>query len=543
MSRRRHQVTKVKKAGYRLGTAGLHSSQAMQTDSPLFVRGQCGAEPPHIATFYRKQTELILNAAGEGIYGLDLHGRVTFANPAAAAMTGHTVAELLGQGMHDLVHHSSAAGDPVPRECCAIYAAFKDGRVHHEQEDVFWRKDGSCFPVEYTSTPIREDHELVGAVVVFSDITERKRSLSRLERALSEVERLKEKLQHENAYLKQEIRKTSGPGTIVGSSYALRSALEAVKRVAPTDATVLIQGETGTGKELIAQAVHRFSSRRDGPMVKLNCGALPKDLVESELFGHERGAFTGAVERRQGRFELADGGTLFLDEVGELPLPTQASLLRALQEGEFERVGGTRTLKTDVRVIAATHRNLARLVEEGRFRADLYYRLNVFPIALPPLRERRRDIPELVAAFLEQLSKRLGRTLAGVSEESMRRLQAYPFPGNVRELQNVLERAAILATGPVIEVDPLSVRPPVSSGPALPEATLPTAPVAAEAHADVSLEAHERSLIMSVLRARGWKIAGRDGAAEALGLHPNTLRSRMQRLRIPTRTDARKGNG
>ena len=475
--------------------------------------------------YYRRQNELILNAAGEGIYGLDLEGRVTFANPAAAKMTRHTVQELLGQSMHDLVHHSQRDGRRVPRERCAIYAAFQDGSVHHSDDDIFWRRDGRCFPVQYTSTPIWENGLLVGAVVVFSDISERKRALSELQAALSEVQRLKERLQHENAYLRDEVGQAAGAGPIVGSSYALRAALDAAARVAPTDASVLILGETGTGKELIARAVHEASARADGPMVKLNCASLPPTLVESELFGHEKGAFTGAVGRRQGRFELADSGTIFLDEVAELPLETQATLLRALQEGEFERVGGTTTVRTDVRVVAATHRDLTEMVDQGRFRADLFYRLNVVPIRLPPLRERRRDIPQLVDAFLAQLSQRLGRPIRGVSADSMRRLMNYPFPGNIRELQNVLERAAILSTGPILEVDTLrSTHADAASR------------QPAEATPSDSLAEQERHHILRTLRAHRWQIAGADGAAQALGLHPNTLRSKMQRLGIPTRS-------
>jgi transcriptional regulator with GAF, ATPase, and Fis domain len=300
---------------------------------------------------------------------------------------------------------------------------------------------------------------------------------------------------------------------------------------------VLIQGESGTGKELIARAVHELSARRDKPMIRLNCGALPPTLVQSELFGHERGAFTGALARRRGRFELADGGTLFLDEVAELPLETQATLLRVLQEGEFERVGGTETVRVDVRVIAATHQDLAHMVESGRFRADLYYRLNVFPMRLPPLRERRRDIPELVESCLVRLSKRLGRELTGVTDESMQRLMRYSFPGNVRELHNVLERAAILASGPRVEVDAL-VEP--SRAASLAPHGAPLGAPGLDADGGMRLEAKERSHITAVLRATGWKIAGDDGAAAALGLHPNTLRSRMKRLGIPTRSDNRR---
>ncbi len=529
--------TEWKRPPQEFGTSA-GDSRWMQPDAVVpFALGSAWPRSIVAGDGFRRQNELILQAAGEGIYGLDLDGRVTFANPAAARMTGHTIEELIGRSMHDLVHHSTADGLRVPRQRCAIYAAFRDGAVHRDASDVFWRKDGRSFPVEYSSTPIKEDGRLIGAVVVFRDITERVRSEQQLRAALEEVKRLKERLQDENALLRREIATAAERHPIVGSCDAFRAALRAAERVAPTDATVLIQGESGTGKELIARAVHERSGRRDQPMIPLNCGALPPTLVQSELFGHERGAFTGALARRRGRFELADGGTLFLDEVAELPLETQATLLRVLQEGEFERVGGSETVRVNVRVIAATHQDLAHMVEGGRFRADLYYRLNVFPIRLPPLRERRRDIPQLVQSYLERLSKRLGRTFAGVTEQSMQRLMRYSFPGNVRELHNVLERAAILASGAWIEVDAL-VEPPRTLQPALKESASH-----AQGPSDdggLRLATKERSHITSVLRTTGWKIAGDDGAARVLGLHPNTLRSRMKRLGIPTRSDNRR---
>jgi transcriptional regulator with GAF, ATPase, and Fis domain len=314
---------------------------------------------------------------------------------------------------------------------------------------------------------------------------------------------------------------------IVGSGGGLSRIMQEVQSVASTDATVLIQGESGTGKELVARAVHGASRRAERPLVKVNCGALPPTLVASELFGHERGAFTGATTRRIGRFELAHGGTLLLDEIGELPLEVQASLLRALQEREFERLGGSQTLRVDTRVIAATNRDLALLVNEGRFRQDLYFRLNVFPITLPPLRDRRADIPALVVAYLERLSRQLRRPIEGVSPESLRQLVAYDWPGNVRELHNVLERAAIVSLGPLLDVcgliTPPSSRPLAASG-------LEKEPSGGE-----TLREREREHILSALGRSNWKIAGRGGAAELLGLHANTLRSRMQRLGIAWR--------
>jgi len=338
-----------------------------------------------------------------------------------------------------------------------------------------------------------------------------------LRRALAEVEQLKNRLQAENIYLQEELTRTHHCGEIIGQSSALQAVLRRVEQVAPTDATVLIQGETGTGKELIARAIHRRSRARERPLVKVNCAALPAGLIESELFGHERGAFTGALARKLGRFEVADGGTLFLDEIGELPLELQAKLLHVLQEGEFERVGGTQTIRVQVRVIAATNRDLAAAVEGGSFRADLFYRLNVFPLVLPPLRERKEDIPLLVQCFLDRSAKKLGKPLQRLSDESMARALRYAWPGNVRELQNVIERAAILAQGPVVEIEEaLEQRLPAADPP--PPAS--------------TLQEVERAHIMRVLAETHGIIEGPRGAARILGLHPNTLRSRLQKLGI-----------
>ena len=287
--------------------------------------------------------------------------------------------------------------------------------------------------------------------------------------------------------------------------------------MAATDATVLITGETGTGKELIARAIHSNSRRAARPLIKVNCAALPAGLVESELFGHERGAFTGAIARRIGRFELADGGTLFLDEIGELPLETQAKLLRVLQEHELERVGGGTPIPVDVRIIAATNRDLIKAVHDRTFREDLYYRLSVFPLPLPPLRERAEDIPLLVRFLVERFAARTGRRIEGVSQETMRRLAAYRWPGNIRELENVIERAIILAAGPTLDFQIDSERP---------------APAAIEDSSASSLEAVERRHILAVLEQTHWIIDGPRGAAGILGLHPNTLRSRLKKLGI-----------
>ncbi len=303
---------------------------------------------------------------------------------------------------------------------------------------------------------------------------------------------------------------------MVGESAAMLRVLDRVARVAATDATVLVTGETGTGKELIARAIHAGSARAKRPFVRVNCGALAEGLVASELFGHERGSFTGAVERRKGRFELANGGTIFLDEVGELPPALQVALLRVLQEGEFERVGGTETLKTDVRVVAATNRNLDEAVREGRFRSDLLFRLNVFPIAMPPLRERKDDIPLIAEHYARQDARKLGKRIHGVSPSAMESLLAYPWPGNIRELQNVVERAVILASGNVLSLRDFEL-PNLGSDLARPKQELPS---------------DERQQIENALAASRGRVYGVEGAAETLGVPASTLESRIRRLGI-----------
>ena len=312
---------------------------------------------------------------------------------------------------------------------------------------------------------------------------------------------------------------------MVGTSPAMNALFGEIDQVASTNATVLMVGETGTGKELVARAIHAHSSRSESVLVKVNCAALSAGLIESELFGHEKGAFTGAISQRTGRFELADGGTIFLDEIGDLSAELQAKLLRVLQEGEFERVGGTDTLKVDTRVLAATNQNLEQAVEERRFRADLYYRLRVFPLRVPPLRERTGDIPLLVHYFLNFFTGTLGKPVQRVSPEKMAALNAYDWPGNVRELKNVIERAVITSSGQELELR--NWQTPSGAGERPGE----------EAGADQALEAVERQHILRVLEQCGWKVSGEGGAAQVLGLKPTTLRSRMKRLGIERPAD------
>ena len=355
------------------------------------------------------------------------------------------------------------------------------------------------------------------------------------------MEREQARLQAENVYLQEEIKSVHNFEEIIGASAGLLQVLENVRLVAPTDASVLICGETGTGKELIARAIHSASRRAGKPFIKLNCAALPAGLVESELFGHERGAFSGAIQKRIGRFELANNGTIFLDEIGEMPLDVQTKLLRVLQEYEFERVGSSHTTKVDVRVIAATNRDLARAVGDGSFRQDLYYRLSVFPVTLPPLRERLEDIPLLVRFFAQKYGPRVGRRVESIDAATMQRLIEYPWPGNIRELENLIERALILASSSVLHVGPEILGPGAplirlpSTVPVAPQPHTPASAPAAAAtppHELTSLAAVQREHILRVLQATGWVIEGERGAAAQLGVKPATLRFRMKKFGI-----------
>lgn len=350
-----------------------------------------------------------------------------------------------------------------------------------------------------------EDFERLGVFANHASIAIKNAQL------FSENEELARKLEAENVYLQEEIHTEQHFGEIVGSSPPLLAVLNQVEQVAPTHASILIQGETGTGKELIARAVHRLSTRSERPLIKVNCAAISAGLVESELFGHERGAFTGALEKRLGRFELADRGTIFLDEAGELPLETQVKLLRVLQEQELERVGSSQSIRVDVRAIAATNRDLAEAVRDGTFRSDLYYRLNVFPIRVPPLRERPDDIPVLARHFLRKFSRQLRKPLRDVTSESLSWMMKYAWPGNVRELRNLVERAAIISTGPLVTILPSR---------------------SAEREIPETLDDVERMHIVRVLESNRWVVEGPDGAARRLGLNPSTLRSRMRKLGV-----------
>jgi formate hydrogenlyase transcriptional activator len=637
-----------------------------------------------------ERARLVLNSAAEGIFGCDAEGTCLFCNTAAVRLLGYEdTHELLGQNMHRIEHHTRKDGTPFPIEECPIYIGFFNNRGVHVYDDIFWRRDGSSFPVEYWSHPLVRDGKTVGAVVTFFDISERRRAEDELRksedrkrtvleinnaiinnltqealfasvyeairrvvafdragflfyqpesRALKlvsmdsvteseffrvgkeyqlgdskvsewvlehqevvtrgnleepgslgeqrlaqegiqsycvvplvamgksigtftllseardrytqadaellrevanqiaiaianmksyeEIKALKARLENENVYLQEEIRTVHNFDEIVGNCPALLSLLRKVDQVAPTDSSVLIYGETGTGKELIARAIHDRSNRKDRPLVKVNCSAMSAGLVESELFGHVKGAFTGAFERRIGRFELAEGGTIFLDEVGELPLDTQVKLLRVLQEREFEPVGSNRSIRVDVRIICATNRNLQESIKKGTFRSDLYYRLNVFPLEVPPLRERRADIPQLAMFFLSRYARKLGKRIDGISAAATEKLINYSWPGNIRELKNIIERALILCTGNILELenDLTNV--------SMPGSDIVQAASRLDRSQFKTLEEVEREHIEAVLRETHGVIEGASGAAKALGLHPNTLRHRMEKLGV-----------
>jgi PAS domain S-box-containing protein len=469
----------------------------------------------------------IINSAAEGIIVYDMDMRYLIFNPFMQEITGKRADEVLGRRATDVFPWIRERGldKMIERAIRGEVVQVPDMLVHPQTGREIW---------EFVTFGPHRDAEgnIIGAIALVRDITERKLAEKALEKALAEVEALKNRLQAENKYLQDEIRREHNFEEIVGSSPSLLDLLRKIERVAPTDSTVMLYGETGTGKELIARALHNSSKRKDRPLVKVNCGAIPSALVESELFGHVKGAFTGALERRVGRFELAHGGTLFLDEVGELPLDTQVKLLRILQEQEFEPVGSSKTIHVDVRILAATNRNLEEAVHAGRFRSDLYYRLNVLPLQVPPLRERREDIPHLALFFLDRYCKKAGKQMEGVSQETMELLQRYSWPGNIRELQNVIERGVALAHGPILHLGPDLL--PVE-GASKGTSTLAQASGGDNDNGKASrlpLEQVEKLHIISILRDTQGVIEGPNGAAGILGLHPNTLRSRMKKLGI-----------
>jgi PAS domain S-box-containing protein len=454
-----------------------------------------------------ERLQLAADSADVGMWMLDVQGGRFWATGRARQIFGYAPdTEITMERFLESVH--AECREPVAE---AVRRAVEHGRevdieyriVLPDGSERWVHSRGRMQPASATN-PVR----MLGVSV---DVTERRLSEEELRLSYQEVNELRQQLELENIYLMREHRLQHGSGRVVGESPAIMQVLALAEQVAPTSTTVLVEGETGTGKELIAQRIHELSPRRDRPMVKVNCAALPSTLVESELFGHEKGAYTGAASRAPGRFEVANGSTLLLDEIAELPLELQVKLLRVLEEGQFERVGSSRTMTTDVRVIAATNRDIRTEVESGRFRRDLFFRLAVFPIHVPPLRERRDDIPLLVWSIVEELSAGMNKSVESIRREDMERLQRHSWPGNVRELRNVVERALILCTGPTLRIE-LPAGPPLEDDAAL------------------SMDEVQRRHILKVLDTVGGRIRGSGGAAELLGMKPTTLRSRMQRL-------------
>jgi PAS domain S-box-containing protein len=446
----------------------------------------------------------------------DLESRFIAANRAAIRILGLKPEEVAGTVGMSLVADTPENKRRVREGFRSIGQGTDTGGVLIELRR---KDDGRPIWVQWFSRP-EPNGKYTRSMIV--DVTER---------VLAEQE--KARLEQQNLYLQEEIKGVHDFEEIVGQSPSLTAVLDNVRRVAATESTVLITGETGTGKELIARAIHSNSRRKDKPLITINCAALPAGLIESELFGHEKGAFTGAIARRVGRFELAQGGTIFLDEIGDLPADAQVKLLRVLQEREFDRIGGSAPIRVDVRVLAATNRDLLKAVREKAFREDLYYRLSVFPLQLPPLRDRKDDIPPLVHFLVSKFASRIGKRIDGVDKDTMRRLLAYAWPGNVRELENVIERAVILAGGRKLEIgaDVLLVNDPLTLDfPQGEEGRVRGEDQARQQPA--TLEATEREHILAVLRQTGWVVGGPRGAAKILGLHPNTLRSRMKKLGI-----------
>jgi formate hydrogenlyase transcriptional activator len=445
----------------------------------------------------------IIEGAMDAILTLDQQGFITLFNLAAerifrctaAGAIGQSCEKFLGEKLRRLINEYRAAARTDLSSQKPIWIAEGHGAL---------RADGEIFSIEASLSRVEAAGDQI-FILILRDVEER-----------NKAEAEARQLRGLNRYFEDELRAVRMEHDLIGVEGGLRDVMNQVMQVSETDATVLVTGETGTGKELIAQAIHRASKRRDQPFIKLNCATLPANLIESELFGHEKGAFTGAVGRKTGRFELADGGTLFLDEIGELALELQAKLLRVLQEGEYERVGGTRTLTVDVRVIAATNRNLAQSVRQAQFRSDLFYRLNVFPIALPPLRERKEDIAALAEYFIERYATKYGKSINTLPEGFLSRLKTYAWPGNVREMQHMIERAVILTRGDRLAFGDWFQDP----------STCPDTPRL------MSLAELETAHILKVCEETGWRVSGKGGAAEILGLRPTTLESRMKKLGI-----------
>jgi len=455
-----------------------------------------------------KLSMLTIQQASDMIFWMDTDGHIFYTNQAASSILGYTMAQLMKLTIYDL-------SPSINKEEWPAHLEQIQAKKHASYESLLRRKSGKLFPVAITINLVAFENQTIISLYA-NDISERKKEALKLELAYEEIQRLKSEVEEENMVLKEDIKLKYAFENIITVSESYKGVLKKVEQVAESDATVLILGETGTGKELIARAVHQLSKRSEKSMIKINCGALPANLIESELFGHEKGAFTGAVISKKGRFELAHKGTIFLDEIGELPLELQTKLLRVLQEGEFERVGGIQTIQVDVRVIAATNRNLDQKVKEASFREDLFYRLNVFPIVNMSLRERKEDIPALVRFFVDKYSKKMGKKIKEIPASALKKLSAYDFPGNVRELENIIERAIIISDKNRLLIDNALFRQPK------------------DMEEDIlwDLDELQKRHITKALKATNGRVSGSNGAAALLEINPKTLTSRMAKLGI-----------
>jgi PAS domain S-box-containing protein len=454
----------------------------------------------------KEWSEAVLEGMPQLAYVFDLQGRVKRWNKNFKDLIGYSAEELHDKFIGDFL--TDEHRDKVMKE---VQKVIEDGRERSVEYDII-AKSGEIVPSYYGSGKLAEIGGELFIVGQSVDISEMKLAQEKIQSQLEEIKLLKDQMETENIYLRHELLSTGSYGEIIGESDILKHMLYRIEQVAPIDTTVLLEGETGTGKELFARAIHQRSNRRSKSMITVNCASLPATLIESELFGHEKGAFTGALQKQIGRFELANGGTLFLDEIGEIPIELQAKLLRVLQEGELERIGDPRTIKVDVRVIAATNKDLEQEILRGRFRKDLYYRLNVYPISIVPLRERGDDIPLLVEHIVKRFNQKFGEKITKIPKKVIEHLRKYDWPGNIRELENVMERAVILSKSSKLEIEQLRT------------------PDFAAKEKLRTLAEQERTYIEKVLNRTLWRIDGPKGAARILDMHPETLRSRMRKL-------------
>ena len=453
------------------------------------------------------QGELILKSMPEFAYVFNKQDELILWNKNLELLLGYSADELYKKSVYDFI-----AENEKDANIEAINRLFTDKEEQTLNQNIL-TKSGKKIPVIDTANYALIDGEeyFVGMAI---DISKLRETEEQLRQAIGELQKLKEQLETENIYLREEIISGNDFTNIIGESESLMHSLFRVEQVAKMESTVLLEGETGTGKELFAVAIHRRSKRKNRSFIKVNCASLPATLIESELFGHEKGAFTGAIQKQIGRFELANGGTIFLDEIGEIPFELQSKLLRVLQEGEFERIGSPKTIKVDVRVIAATNKNLEKQIAKKLFRKDLYYRLNVYPITIAPLRDRISDIPQLTKHFVDIFNRRMGRDIKRISQKTIKQLQKYSWPGNIRELENIIERAVIISPSTSLIVEQLQKPGFEEAGKLLP------------------LSEYERKYIIKVLEKTYWKVEGVNGAAKILDINPETLRSRMRKLKI-----------